>query len=398
MQKKIALLTVVLLEILLIATFDGRLFSRAKDQTRYSIGVDKRIELLSAVQIFTSWREKGIWRYDYPYKQDMKNYFQQYSNHEAVIICEELISHGFSYDAPVGLMFYLSSPPELEIVVPFSGYLISRAGNVKILEDFVNALRDFYVVSNFDGFWQSHHDFYNDVEERASRNIDLSGTVQKLENYFGTQQHEYHVILAPVFWGNYGPRVKVNGSYDVFSVLCPMSIAENVPIFMGALFHEFAHSFVNPITEEFRGEFKDPERLYEPIEAVMSNMAYGNWETMINEHIIRAIEIIVYNEPQEIANQEQIGFIYIRPLINCLSKYNSSYESFQEFYPNIVDFFNNLAENQRPFIETPLGIAVTLTAIAVISTIVTFIFYKKGKIHPSSNTFFLISLNHKCIQ
>lgn len=377
MQKKIALLTMVLLEILLIATFDGRLICRAEDQARYSIGVDKRIELLSAVQSFTSWREHGIWPEDYLYKQDVLNYFQPYSNHEAVTICEELISHDFTHDAPVMLMFCLSSPPELEIIVPFSEYLISRAGNATILEDFVRALRDFYLVSNFDEFWQSHHDFYSDVEKRASANIDLTGTVQKLENYFRAQQHGYHVVLAPFLVGNYGPRVKVNDSFDIYSVLSPMRIDGNVPIFGGALFHEFAHSFVNPITDEFRSEFKNPERLYEPIAAEMSAMAYDEWETMINEHIIRAIEIIVYNETQDIANQEQTGFIYIRPLINCLSKYNSSYESFQEFYPNIVDFFNNLAENQRPFIETPLGIAVTLTTIAVISTIITYIFYKK---------------------
>ncbi len=379
-KKKTTLLAVILLEILLTSMFDCRLLCRAEDQTRYSMGVDKRIELLSAVQLFTSWIETGIWRENYQYKQDMLNYFQPYSNHEAVTICNELITqYGFSYDAPVELMFHLSNPPELEIVVPFSEYLISRAGNASILEDFVKALRSFCIESNFDDFWQSHHDFYSDVEERASINIDLKGTVQKLESYFKTQQHEYHVVLAPVFLGSYGPRVSANDSFNVYSVLSPMRIEENVPIFGGALFHEFAHSFVNPITEEFQDEFIDPERLYEPIKTAMSAMAYDRWDTMINEHIIRAIEIIVYNNTQDIAYQEQIGFIYIRPLINCLSEYNSSYESFRDFYPNIIKLFNDLAENQRPFIETPTGIATISGGVIAIIAAIVFIILRRKK-------------------
>ena len=364
-RTKTVFLILIVFEILFIASFDSKSLCRAENHVECTINVDKRMELLSAVQILTSWRDTGIWRENYTYKQDMLDYFTPYSNLTAVVMCEELIEQDFSFDAPVNLMLHLSDPPELDIVVPFSDYLVSRAGNDTILEDFVRALREFYTVTNFENFWQSHLSFYSDVEERASTDIDLLGTVQKLENYFGTQQHGYHVVLAPVFLGSYGPRVKVNGSLDVYSVLSPIRTTGDFPVFGAALFHEFAHSFVNPVTEEFRGEFIGPEKLYEPIATEMNSLEYDDWETMINEHLLRAIEVIVYNQTIEITYHEQLGFIYIRPLISFLSEYDSSNETFREFYPQIVDFFNELATQQKPFYETPLGMAIISAAIVV---------------------------------
>ena len=91
------------------------------------IKVDRRIELLTAVQLFTSWRETGIFTENYAYKRDMLDFFDSCKDHKAVDLCEGLITYGFSYDAPVGFMTHLSDPPELEVVIPFSTYHIDRA-------------------------------------------------------------------------------------------------------------------------------------------------------------------------------------------------------------------------------------------------------------------------------
>ena len=114
------------------------------------IKVDKRIELLAAVQLFTSWRETGIIAGDLPYKQDMLDYFGSFSSHRAVTLCEDLTQAYFNYDAPVGFMMHLSDPPQLEVVVPFSEYHIARAGGADILEEFVEALRSFWWESDFE--------------------------------------------------------------------------------------------------------------------------------------------------------------------------------------------------------------------------------------------------------
>lgn len=319
--------------------------------SKFSVKVDKRIELLSAVQLFTSWRKIGIWEKNYKYLEDMENFFKPYSEYKAIKLCEKLIQTGFNFDAPVGFMMHLSEPPELSIVVPFSEYHVRRAkksGGSLVLNEFVGALRDFSTKSNFEDFWNSHIEFYKKVEEIASSNIKLEDTVRKLEQYFGLEQEEYHVILAPVFLGNYGYSIKVNSKSIIYAFLCPREVKENTPIFEAALFHEFAHSFVNPITEKFRKEVDETKTLSEPIMNRMRKLAYGDWITVVNEHIIRAIEPRVYpDEIYIVDSSEKMGFIYIRPIFNLLTKYEQNrnqYRTFEDFYPEIVNLLKSIAD------------------------------------------------------
>jgi len=107
--------------------------------SKWSIKVDKRLELLTAVQLFTDWANIGIWKQNYTYKKDIMDFFRPYSGHQAMAIFSTLLESGFSYDAPVGFMMHLSDPPELMIVEPFSEYLVNRASNaggITILEQF----------------------------------------------------------------------------------------------------------------------------------------------------------------------------------------------------------------------------------------------------------------------
>jgi len=199
-----------------------------------------------------------------------------------------------------------------------------------------------------------------------------------------------------LFLGNYGYYMKTNGSLVIYAMLGPQNVAGDVPVFGAALFHEFAHSFVNPLTEEFMQEFKDPERLYKPIETQMENMAYGHWTAMINEHIIRAVEIKLTDRVEPLPNGERRGFIYIRPLYNLLSEYNmTQYRSFREFYPEIVNLFNNIPTQPTPFIETLEGKAMITLAVLVAGVVFLVLSKRKPdklKAGPISPTFQLAYL------
>jgi len=377
------------------------------DFEKYSMRVDKRIELLTAVQLFTSWRETGLWALSYPYKEDMLEFFRPYSSHKAVALCETPIN---SYIDPVGFMMHLSDPPELEIVIPVSESHFYRGSSVAAaLEEFAEALRSFYVESRFEEFWNSHQDFYDNVERRAYSDIPLESTVKTLEDYFGTKQHAYRVILAPLRLGNYAYWIKVSDSFDIYAFLGPWKIEENIPLFGASniLFHEFAHSFVNPLTEEFSQAYKNPSRLYEPIENRMRSLGYGGWGAMISEHIIRAVQIKVYKKKELTPSlvlstegyldyEETNGFIYIKPLFDLLSEYDrDSYRSFREFYPEIVELFNAIAveddfaahevdeKGPTPFIETPLGTAIMYGLIIGVggAIIMAVLFELRRKLH-----------------
>jgi len=113
-------------------------------------------------------------------------------------------------------------------------------------------------------------------------------------------------------------------------------------------------------------------------------MAYGDCYTMINEHIIRAVEIKVMRKGA-LSYEEARGFIYIKPVFELLSSYDrDSYESFREFYPEIVELFNTISLSlmeERPvsFIETPFGIATTFGIVMIIAISAIFIVLRRRK-------------------
>ena len=77
--------------------------------------VDKRIELLSAVQILTSLIETGIQEQSYQYKEDMLDFFEPFNRHKAVSLCEDFVQSGFVQNMFLGVMIHLSDPPALQI-------------------------------------------------------------------------------------------------------------------------------------------------------------------------------------------------------------------------------------------------------------------------------------------
>jgi hypothetical protein len=90
--------------------------------------------------------------------------------------------------------------------------------------------------------------------------------------YYGMEQNSYNVILSPMFGPvGYGPRIQSeNGGYDIYSIQGTVSIEDDIPvygtdeIFKGMVYHEFSHSFVNPLTEEYRDELNKYRKLCLP--------------------------------------------------------------------------------------------------------------------------------------
>lgn len=335
-----------------------------------SLRVEKRIELLYSILIFTSWRNLGICSDAHCYKDHMLNYFKPYSNHKAVRSCEKLIKSGFAFDATHGLMMHLSEPPELEVIVPLSKYVIKRAGGIAAIMEFVNALRIFYLDSNFEEFWNSHLQFYRRVEENARKYIKLEEIVRVLEEYFGLKKKEYHVVLLLLSKYSYGYEIDNSITYAFIS---PTRIGSSgVPEYKSwdPVLHELSHSFINPITEEFSSDFKNPEALLRPVKDKVKRVwdellgslskelveeAYKDWKSYINEHLVEAVKLKIaeqlgFMDPHKLRRAfsyyESRGFIYMKLVYNLLSRYDrSKYASFRDFYPEIVSTLNNLTCN-----------------------------------------------------
>jgi len=332
-------------------------------QPSVKITVDSRIELLATVQFLSDYdkRFRLITRFDFPYKQHVRKHFSEYKNHPAVKFFDQMSADGFNFDAPPAAMLYLSEPPELTAKLPFTDYLNGRAGGAKRLNKFVELLRDFAQETEFMEFFKAHNATFQQMAANARKKMTDINYAQTLEDYYGMRQNSYNIILAPLFVGGFGPRVEgSDGRYDIYNILGPMNMKDGWPTFGSEssfrhiAWHEFSHSFVNPTTAKFGKEIDKYKALYEPISGRMSGQAYSNWQTCVNEHIVRAVttrltcrEIGSEAGEQALYREKDRGFAYVQALCDSLAGYEKQrdlYPSFVDYYPELVKVFRGLSE------------------------------------------------------
>jgi hypothetical protein len=327
-------------------------------ESQITIIVDPRMELLSVIQHFTSWSANGHIDSNVQYKKDIDNYFKGFENNAAVTKSEQLLIKGFGYDAPPEFMLYHSDPPEFKQIIPYSNYLISRALSESNLKDYADAIRDFAVKSNFMDFYNSHLNFYSEIESEAKKAVGDVDYIMALEYYYGEKKNSYTIILAPLFACNYGPQVKSATGKNIYCILGPTDIINNQLSYdknwtTYNLLHEFSHSFVNPVTAKYYSEIDKSKSLFEPIKTAMVQQAYITWETCVNEHLVRtnvarfALQGGKTYHDQIIQLELNKGFIYITNLDTLMEKYENNrgtYSTYEDFYPKIIKLLDSLAK------------------------------------------------------
>lgn len=356
-----------------------------------NITVDPRIELLAVVQLLSGYGERTgrITRFDFPYKTDISEHFSTFKNHPAVKLFEEMSISGFSLDAPPEAMLHLSNPPELALQVPFTRNLKHRAGGQERLEKFIQELRDFAQKTNFTSFFEAHKGTYSKLVSDTYGKMQGVDFIATLENYYGMKQKSYNIILAPLFHpGGFGPRIDPEGgsspvlnffkslqylifnkwsgkSFEIYNICGPVGVENGIPSFgtqegfRQIAWHEFGHSFVNPLSESFKNRIKISEysSLFKPIKERMESEDYGNWETCVNEHIVRAVTarltFINFGEQageDELRDQKSRGFVYIDPLCKKLEEYETrrdKYPVLADFFPELLDVFKEITKKGK---------------------------------------------------
>lgn len=327
------------------------------------IMVDQRIELLAVVQVLSDYHEKYglLTGFDFPYKRDVNLFFSPYKEHLVIKIFNKMSSNSFSYDAPPTLMLHLSNPPQLELEIPLTDDLINRGGGKEQISKFLEALRDFAKVSQFELFWNSHRGTYEEMVAHIQNQIKGNEYIADIEEYYGMHQNSYMIIVSPLFHsGGFGPRVeRRTGVFDIYNITGTNSIENGFPRFGSTdhlkyiAWHEFSHSFVNPITSVFSKEINKYAKLYSPISNHMRIQAYPDWQTCLNEHIVRAVttrlsylKINQETGDNALFNERKRGFFYIPALCERLKYYESNrdkFKTFSEFYPEVIKVFEELA-------------------------------------------------------
>jgi len=323
-------------------------------EKRFSMAVDPRIELLSVVQHFTSWAQKGHIKSKTAYKDDIDHYFGEFRNHPVVAYAESLINSNFAYDAPVQFMLWHNDPPSLVQKTPYSDYLIKRAGGEENLLRFADELRDFARRTDFMKFYKAHKLLYDTLTAEVDLLFEGKKYVQTIEDFYGESRHSYNLILSPLFSGNYGMPIKTEEEYDLYAVIGPCSLKEKRTTFAclnyleSITLHEWSHSFINPLVDQNYELLEKSIALFEPIKRMMQRQAYPSWRVTLYEHLVRACgEIHLrakihknFKKEKFLKYHEGKGFWYISyidSLLNVYENHREQYPTFSQFVPVIAN-------------------------------------------------------------
>jgi hypothetical protein len=266
------------------------------------ISIDKRIELITIIQTLCGYWDNlaikfiGNPLYQCKYKETIKEYFEKHKNHETVKLYTVLCNDVMDISAFINMALCYSSPPELNKIAGYENNFGKINSSTFPYEEFVNGLRKFYTDTEFEQFYKKNQNEYSNILNDYGNKTELSENT--VFDYFGRSIENHNVIISPLVMGCYGIKIDTNRHEMLhYSVISPYDYRENRYIFgikdfrKEYIWHEIIHLTINDLTKNYINQFNIKER---KIPEIFVKQFYTNVETVMNEYIIRAITIRLF--------------------------------------------------------------------------------------------------------
>lgn len=286
------------------------------------------------------------------YVQQIKSTFSSYKNHKFVEKIKTLLENpSFKYDAPLEMVLNMWSKQEP------SKELLARARLSK--NDYKNLYKDlidFIETTNFYKFFDENQSYYIKNLRQFVEDINQYSPQEYLFNFLGLNSNNLNIVLMfGISTANYGIALDKQlyccvRPYKESRFENEIDFCCDLPYMTTLVLHEFAHSFINPITENYREEIDNIDKKH--FELALQNNPYGDHiETVVNETIIRTIECLYvkenFIESYQKIRQDYIndGFVYIPQLEILFDDYlgrRNCYKTIKDFYPEIIKAFKKL--------------------------------------------------------
>jgi hypothetical protein len=325
--------------------------------------VDRRVELLSIVARLAEYEEYVHDEFKL-YAGDVDKHFAKYKQHAVIEFAKKIRERkGIGFDAVMSMAVHLNPPPALTPRVAFSEQKPDKRWGKETAEQFARLLQQFYKDADCESFFQAHAEMYKIAEERFQQ------LLSKVD--FGWYKRFYGEVPDGTFnlyigllngGGNFGPKVvHPDGKEDLYAIIGTWQVdGEGLPKYddknLPTIIHEYNHSFINHLVYANEGQLKAAgEKIFPPVAKKMQALAYGSWQTMMLESLVRAavVRYLFEHEAQpeaaykELIRQRNIGFLWINDLSTLLAAYENSRSknpTFRTYFPMFVGYFNDLAK------------------------------------------------------
>lgn len=248
---------------------------------------------------------------------------------------------------------------------------VDKLGGRAVMTDLGKLLQRIIKKINYIQFFNSQKAFFNVILNNASYNFRNFNERQRFENFYQVKSNSYIVVFNFLeLNGNFGPHLDSPNGNTMYAFITPEGFAGEVPVFkmtysfLSMVYHEFSHSFTNPIVFKYQEELKKYDYLFDPIKESMNGQAYPDWITCLCEHMVRAVTVYFAEQKfgREISDliyrRREIGhkFIYTDKIVTLIKEYETNkkmYKSFESFFPKIVKMFSNISKDEiSPLLQT----------------------------------------------
>ena len=107
---------------------------------------------------------------------------------------------------------------------------------------------------------------------------------QMMESFYNRRVTGFYFVPCP-FMKTMGTHVEVQnrGGNWTFYYIAGGGIFRNRLSNISTAFHEFSHSFIEPISVQYSEQISNQSDLYKPLKSDLSKLGYQNWDRGFNE-------------------------------------------------------------------------------------------------------------------
>ncbi len=357
------LITVIIFSLLFTVSYGQK--SGALEEPK----VDERVEILSIVFRLAESEEYNSEVFKL-YTDRIQMHYNSFKNHELIQFVKKMRKeNGVGYDAVMSMAIHLDD--QLNPLIEFTNEVPDTRWGKENSYKFVSLLKEFYQDSDSEKFFKENTKLYKEVSKRflpIYKDLDIDW----YKSFYGKEPNEEFLIVNGLGNGGGNYASSVNFPIDKRKVYAIMGTWKTdstgmamfpIKSYFPTLLHEFNHSFVNYLLDKNPKPFEESgTKIFNEVKDKMNNGGYYNWQTMLNEALVRAA-VIKYMKDHNFAEEqislevsEQIsrGFIWIEELVEELESYSSNreeYPTLESYVPNLIKAYKKYAKNLDYYVD-----------------------------------------------
>lgn len=313
---------------------------------KINILVDKRLEIISGLVIayldlYPNEKEEYDWieTYDSAYIQELIKKINL-SNYPKLIEYIKNIHSCSSYSE-----LFLFFDDDMNILdTPIKENAFS---NGKFTE-FANLIKEVYDKENINDIFITYKNELEKIERLIQSLFPNNFCIDDLKNFYNNDQYTYTITPSITINGGFGFKKNNSLNYLIGIDYKDKSYKFNSSSFIIKLFHEYSHSFINPLVDKYIDKFENIDLLLKECIEYGLPKCYQEKEVLLYEYFVRANSIILSSKyidqmflKDNIVWFKQLGFVNIDGIIEITIKNINNYEDYESFFVNeIIPYIN----------------------------------------------------------